>query len=686
MSAKIADISCAKEKADKEFRRSSIDAGQTENALFNIEDLRKISLKDFTKAALATSNHDYSAVADAFIDTVKSCIGNLENTVHDFLDEMLPEENIVAREILLALAPKIKPALKLSRIGLATRMMLSVCLTYLDVTTDFLVLKEYGVGGEITRKFFYISVGVLLWATLINVILASIANKKRSKRAKVWAMFVALMQLNPLVHGLNTWRGVEQREEDVLSPFLVFLIVRFCELIFEVMPETVLQLYVSYHTKTLSNTVTFSILSSVASAAFIMTDNSIMSERNVMSKQKRGPHSHPNFGFIPNGLRGQIALQLGLFLFYGGYLACAMLTLSVALTAIYWVYVPLVMFCEFMAFLGARASRGEIIVSVEAPGEWITSFFMHLGGYLMMCVAPGTQLRIDDGAPGGRHYSAMIFYRLLSCTIIIIRATNMFPGTDSIDSGARIVHTKAETVRLYFFIALGVTILGGILILVNVPKSHRWTFYESRWTGPKFWKWCFEASQLVDGADTKDEQKVFVWLFVHSSYLDKEAVKEWLLGLKSDGKILGGGDKKLPKGCGDFSGHSLESFFTKTFQRFAYYGDAESTAEVHAHLESLQSEVAARPMSNKSSRKSMMAEKDPEEDKDTDEDDDEDGQSNVQKEGATGDELTIEKLRISFAEMAASNADKDKAIAKAQANEKKMVEEIERLRQALNER
>jgi len=158
------------------------------------------------------------------------------------------------------------------------------------------------------------------------------------------------------------------------------------------------------------------------------------------------------------------------------------------------------------------------------------------------------------------------------------------------------------------------------------------------------------------------------------------------MGLMCDGEILGRGDKKLPKGCGGVSGHSLESFFTKTLQRFAYYGDAESTAEVHAHLESLQSEVAARPMSNKSSRKSMMAEKDPEEDKDTDEDDDEDGQSNVQKEGATGDELTIEKLRISFAEMAASNADKDKAIAKAQANEKKMVEEIERLRQALNER
>jgi hypothetical protein len=46
-------------------------------------------------------------------------------------------------------------------------------------------------------------------------------------------------------------------------------------------------------------------------------------------------------------------------------------------------------------------------------------------------------------------------------------------------------------------------------------------------------------------------------------------VKEWLHGLKSDGEILGGGDKKIPQGCREFSGHSLDSFFTKSLQRYA---------------------------------------------------------------------------------------------------------------------
>lgn len=45
-------------------------------------------------------------------------------------------------------------------------------------------------------------------------------------------------------------------------------------------------------------------------------------------------------------------MQLGLFLFYGGYLAGAMLNLSAVLTVFHRAFIPLVMFCEFMGYLG----------------------------------------------------------------------------------------------------------------------------------------------------------------------------------------------------------------------------------------------------------------------------------------------------------------------------------------------
>eukprot|EP00520_Triparma_pacifica_P019430 CAMPEP_0118646072 /NCGR_PEP_ID=MMETSP0785-20121206/7848_1 /TAXON_ID=91992 /ORGANISM="Bolidomonas pacifica, Strain CCMP 1866" /LENGTH=136 /DNA_ID=CAMNT_0006538015 /DNA_START=9 /DNA_END=416 /DNA_ORIENTATION=- len=133
------------------------------------------------------------------------------------------------------------------------------------------------------------------------------------------------------------------------------------------------------------------------------------------------------------------------------------------------------------------------------------SSLLHLVNYLMMCVAPWTALRGDFGCLGGRHYASMIMYRLLSHTGIVIHATNNFAN---VDAGHRTVIMKAETVRFYFFLALGATLFGTALFLANVTKSHRWTFYESRQTGPEHIKWWYEASHLILDADTKDQQRV----------------------------------------------------------------------------------------------------------------------------------------------------------------------------------
>jgi hypothetical protein len=231
---------------------------------------------------------------ESYIDIVKGCSGSLEVAVREFCDEVLPEGEVLAGELLIDLAPKIKPSLKLARVGLAARMLLSITLTYVDLITDFLVLKEYGEGGEGMRKFFHISIAILAVSTLWNVLGAWTATKKKGTKAVGKGVLIALIQLNPLVHGLNVWRGVENSEDDVVDPFIMFIMVRMGELIFEVMPETVLQLFVIYHTKDISWTSAISILSSLLSAAFIMTDNSMMFERGKMVSV-RGEKAIPDF-------------------------------------------------------------------------------------------------------------------------------------------------------------------------------------------------------------------------------------------------------------------------------------------------------------------------------------------------------------------------------------------------------
>ena len=151
-------------------------------------------------------------LTQAFVDIVRD-FGDedLEETVEKFCDEALVTVN--AKELLIDLAPKIKhfEGQRLVRIGIGVRMSLSIVLTYMDFITDFLVLKEYGEGGEETRVFYHTSLTILATSTLCNVIVALALGKKKGMRARCKAVIVALLQLNPIVHASNVWMGNETR-------------------------------------------------------------------------------------------------------------------------------------------------------------------------------------------------------------------------------------------------------------------------------------------------------------------------------------------------------------------------------------------------------------------------------------------------------------------------------------------
>jgi hypothetical protein len=308
-----------------------------------------------------------------------------------------------------------------------------------------------------------------------------------------------------------------------------------------------------------------------------------------------------------------------------------MIALSAVLTAVNWYYVPLVISCEFALFLGVQASRGQLLYVLEAPGSKIVSSVAHVGFYLIMSFCPWVHLRVDNGNLGGGWYSFMIVYKLLSNAAIVIYATGQFA---EIDGGTTEVFMEGKTVRTMFFIALVVTIAGVTLFLTYVQQSHRWTFYASRMTGPELFQWYFDATQLINDAETKEQQRVWVWLFAHPSYLDQDKVKEWLLGLKSDGEILGGVDKKLPKGCGPFTGHSLDTFFTKSLERYAYYNDTEGFLLVEAHLNKLKEEVDSRALvvtAKGATVRSSIKEEDKEEDMGEDKEEDKEEMENGMK-------------------------------------------------------
>mmetsp|Transcript_16944 Transcript_16944/g.34881 ORF Transcript_16944/g.34881 Transcript_16944/m.34881 type:complete len:667 (+) Transcript_16944:181-2181(+) len=651
LSYRVSDQKISSAKSVKEFRRRSLRSGAY---LGGADEFQRISLRQCSSLMRA----DFGAIAEAYVDTVTGCSGNVESAVREYCDEVLPEDAFVARKILLALAPQIKPAMKMARIGLGTRILLSLVLTYTDITFDFLVLKEYGEGGEKMKKFFLVSCSILVVPTLVNVVLAWITTRKGKPSDMIRAVVAALLQLNYIFHGLNVWRGVGKREEDLAGPLELFLVGRVLEVVCEIIPETILQLIVIFHTEGIvSNTMKFSILSSVASAAFILTDSSMMMEKLCMSSQNRGPYSHPNHGFVPSD--GEIIIHVGMFLFYVGFLACAMMAISCFLTACHWEYMPLVMFFEFAVFLVTKACRKELVLVNEPAGGWLVSFLLHLVSYAMMSVAPWTHLRADFGCLGGRCYASMIVYKLLSYAAIVMLATNRFSASED-------VRIDGGTVKFIFLIAMGVTLVGGVLFLASVPKSHRWTFYESKETGPEHHKWEFRASQLLNDADTKDQQRLLVFLSVHVNYLDKDDVAKWLLELTSDGDILGRGDKKLPKGCGSFSRHSLESFFEKSLQKLPYFGDERCMTPVVDHLKALRAEVNNRELSSFSSLSDVILTPSS-------------SPARIHREFVDGPASEINKLRDVIAEH-------EKTIAMIMLENKELIQEKDGLKLALEEK
>jgi hypothetical protein len=103
----------------------------------------------------------------------------------------------------------------------------------------------------------------------------------------------------------------------------------------------------------------------------------------------------------------------------------------------------------------------------------------------------------------------------------------------------------------------------------------------------------------MNDADTVDQQRVRFVLFWHPSCFNEVAVKEWLLSFQIATPLLTAPDKKLPKGCTQFTGHSLASVFERLVERFAFYGDTPELQKVRAHLTALAQQIAAVTPSRK---------------------------------------------------------------------------------------
>jgi hypothetical protein len=311
----------------------------------------------------------------------------------------------------------------------------------------------------------------------------------------------------------------------------------------------------------------------------------------TQNRQKRGPHSFPAIGFLPLAPAAAKVQQLGLFVFYSGTVATAASAIAAAIVVSATPFIPAVMTGEFAlltAFVGSRGQKYH--VTAPAKGGVVVSSLVRVGLYLIMCIAPWAIQRIPENFGGGL-FCFLIGYRLITYAGVVYAATSAFAG-----SGVTIA---AGTARQIFGGGAAAIVAGAALVFCMTPSSHRKTWYSSKLTGPEFVQWIFEAKHIFNDADTVDQQRVRFVLHYHPSYHSKAAVKEWLLSFQIATPLLTESDKKLPKGCDRFTGHSLASVLERLVERFAFYGDTPELQQVRAHLTALAQQIAAATPSQK---------------------------------------------------------------------------------------
>jgi hypothetical protein len=155
------------------------------------------------------------------------------------------------------------------------------------------------------------------------------------------------------------------------------------------------------------------------------------------------------------------------------------------------------------------------------------------------------------------------------------------------------VRASSSMMQEMYGAALGCAVLGIVAILGTVEKSYRWTLYSTRQTPQEFTSDYFNAvPNPIFAFRTRDGQALHFLHSFHTSYLNEEAVKTFLLGLSATHPLFAD-DEALPTEAGLAANWTYETFYKKTLTRIKYYGPA-MTAEIEQHFETMRAGIAAR--------------------------------------------------------------------------------------------
>jgi len=250
----------------------------------------------------------------------------------------------------------------------------------------------------------------------MHVLLSLAKNARKPTKAKAYGALQAIFMLQPAIESYHHWSGKPMGDDDVFAPALILIIGRAIEIIFESLPEVVIQANIAIQEPEKASTLLyFSICSSIAASAAIMTDTNISYELAGMNKQERGRHSNDHYGLIPDGSWGIRMLYVGGVVFHVGFLGTSVTTITMFLLVHSARWIALYLAAEFAVVYLMLVKTGQKYFATAS--DQATSVSQYFTFYLMMSFVPFTQLR-GPIVFGGARFARWIAWRLVGNTAV----------------------------------------------------------------------------------------------------------------------------------------------------------------------------------------------------------------------------------------------------------------------------
>ncbi|GMI02539.1 hypothetical protein TrLO_g8526 [Triparma laevis f. longispina] len=505
-----------------ERRRSMAGSDNEEMRRANLEDMKEalVKLKGWENASL----EDVEEAGEQFLAVIINSGWDIDTDVGVWFDKSYPTEGLsdAAREkvkrFLVVIARKNRKLAKMSRYGVAVKMLFTLFMGYFDIITDLLVAKSYYDVED--YKTAYATAAFAIFAIVAQALFTFFQYGRRSICERFWRTLLALCGIAPLMEGANVWMGTNDQGL-LISPSAMYATMKAGEICFESIPESIIQIggLLRADQQHVQMIQIVGVVSSILSGAFIMTDGNF---GLMLSMHIENP-GEPYYAWISKKLWEKRRQMFGTFLFNACYFSQFVFVTSLfaafnSRRLVGLLSVELGLIFAYMGWKGELFGF-SVLSHPSAFNNYVFPFIAWSFYYLLVCAAP-MSIAACPMELGPEIFSTLIVWRLLTNGGFIYLALDELEESHYLDRGIGMQAYVASMLLAAF---------GLFLFIRNCDENFDRKLYLKPKSGKEHARECWKDEKpWIKGHLDKDDD-VWAWVGgIHPTYLPFDMVTVWI--------------------------------------------------------------------------------------------------------------------------------------------------------------